>query len=735
MFTYFWLALAVLAAHGWVMGDQLFLDDHWHLRQLRETGWRPADLLDSTTLAPHRFMDMWWQEKPIEWHYARPLSILLSKVVFHLSGHSVVAQHAISLLLHWVCACLVRSLCLSLTRCRSWSLVGGLLFVVYSHSVFAVAWLAAQNTVLQTTLTLGALLCYIRASGLRLGPPGTALTSRPTDSEGSPNCPALVSETTIFGWRMFFCSTILLIMALLSRENAVVFPAIALALDLSFGGLGHIRRRWPAHLIFSILAIMYMCWRLLVFHHPMPDVYFRRPDGLEYVVWCLAKLMHYLTSSIWLSPMTIGPTGRFNPFVEVPGDCVLMLSILFVMGTGYVLSCRKARGFWIWPLWILLSVLPVVPVLATPHSGYMSGVGFAVAVVLRPGLGHHIQPRWVGRSCSVVAIWFLVATTTYVPIYRALWNGVRAAEQLTVAQILRSPPPRETTDVFLINLPFVNIYVEVQLAQAVEREGPPLKCHTLSFSPTLLEMDQLCTVEQLDAHRLAISVQGRPYFSGLLGRFLINGMRDSGRLVAGQRITGELFDVHVDEVDDQGVGRLIFAFHEPLASDRYCFYVCTPTSPAARLNFRRSGNPEAREPFQRPAVTETELDRAADELRSGRAAAAGLLFTGIYGDDAQLRERAGWALLPVARHIAGATAHPIAPQLLADRISEIDWELVEAWWMQSVDDRTMVDLWVRRNELRDLRRSLNQLNAFRRNMASIIQTDLYLSGPPYPGPR
>jgi len=598
--------------------------------------------------------------------------------------------------------------------------VGGLLFVVYSHSVFAVAWLAAQNTVLQTTLTLGALLCYLRASGLHMGPP--------TEQQLSPATPN-------FGWKMFFCSAILLVLGMLSRENAVIFPAIALAVDFSFGGFRHLKRRWVAHCVFSLLVIIYVSWRLLVFHHPMPDVYFRRPDGLGYLAWCLAKLLHYLTSSVWLSPMTIGPTGRFNPWVEALGDCLLMLSILFVLGTGYVLGCRKIRGFWIWPLWILLSVLPVVPVLATPHSGYMSGVGFAVALVLRPGLGGHVRPRWMGRGCSAVAIWFLVATTVYVPIYRTSWNGVRAGEAITIAEILSSPPPRETTDVFFINVPFVNIYAQVQLAHAWGEERPPVRCHALLFSPSLLLMDQPCTVEQLDEYRLAVSVRGRPYFSGLLGRFLVDGMRDSGRFTAGQQFGGELFDVEVVEADAQGVQRMVFTFHKPLASNQYTFYVSTPSSAAARLKLWGPGERIVRFVSQPGDLTSMEVDQAVEAVEGGRASAAMTLFAAIQGDDPRLRERAGRGLLRISRHLAAATANPVGDQLISNVIPKIDWRVVETWWFQSIDDRTIVDLWVRRDELRDLRDSRDQVNALRRRTATIIRTDLYLSGPPYPGPR
>jgi len=627
---------------------------------------------------------------------------------------------------------MVRSLCQRLTRHGGWALVGGLLFVVYSHSVFAVAWLAAQNAILQTVLTLGALLCYLTASGLGRGVRALADPSTPA---GSLDAPGRDGAGPNLGRGAFAGSVALLVLALLSRENAVVFPVIALCADLSFGGLRHVRRRWGAHLVFLAVVAVYLYWRLAVVHHPIPDVYIRRPDGEGYLLWCLAKLMHYVTSSVWLSPMTIGPTGRFHPFAEVPADCLLMLLILAVLAAGYWSACRYARGFWLWPLWIVLSVLPVVPVLATPHTGYMAGVGFAVALVLGPGLRDRIRGRSIGRWPNVVAIWFLIATTTYVPIYRMLWDGVRAAEQLTVSRMLSSPPPPEATDVFLINVPFVNIYAGVQWAQSMDRGESPPRFHALTFSPSLLEMNQPCTVEQLDAHRLRVAVMGRAYFSGLLGRFLIDGMRRTGRFTPGQRIGGEEFDVEIVAADAHGVQELVFTFDEPVASRRYRFYVSTPACAAARLKLWDPNEVDEPLSIPRHTVSLAAIDRAAAALEAGRAEAAGTLLAAVQGAQPQFRERAGRVLLPIARRLAAATASPIADQLESNRIQDTDWGRVAEWWQRSVDDRMIVDLWINRGEGRALRTRLDRFNGIRRRAASIIKTDLYLSGPPYPGPR
>ncbi len=579
IFVPLFFAGAMLAAHGWSLNDGLFLDDHWHLTRYSDNDWSFHALMDAGTIDPERFVVSWWQEKPARWTYARPFAIFVTKLAYHLSGGSLAALHAVSLVLHWIGTLLVHHLCLRLTRRRFWSVVGGLLFVVYSHSLFAVGWIAAQNTVLQTILMMGALLCYMRASGLDLYP----YDDRGGESAGvSPLRPGV-----------FIVGVILWALALLSRENALVLLVFIPCVDLAFGGWRQLRGRWVAYLILAAVAFAFLFWRLMVSESMVPDFYVRRPDGTGYVFWLLAKGLHYLTAAVWLSPLTVGPSGRFNPFLEVPGDCLLMIGILGVMGVGYYVACRKARGWWLWPLWIVLAVLPVLPVLATPHSGYMPAMGFAVAMMLGPALHDRLKPgaRW--NWSKYVALWFLVATTIYMPIYRTLWNGMRAAEQLTISKIMEEPPPLEATDVFFINLPFVNIYAQLHLAEEYSRAGlpkPAFRAHVLTYAPSyVIAMQQRCRVEQLDDRSFALAVEGRPYFSGALGRFLVEGMRKNGRFDTGELVHGELFDVEISQADEEGVSRMVFRFRRPLTDKRFCFYITTQRCPAARVHFREAG--------------------------------------------------------------------------------------------------------------------------------------------------
>jgi hypothetical protein len=731
------LAAGTFAAHGVALRDGLFLDDHLHAVRLKEGGWSLRALLDATTIVPADFMHAWWQDKPVQWQYARPFSMLLAKIVYHLSGESVKALHGLSVGLHLTGAVLVYFLCMGLTRSRFWSTVGGLLFVIHSHSVYAVGWLAAQNSVLQTVLTLAALLSYIRYSGLNIYS-GNRDTAPRAEARGS---------LVWLGWTFVLWG-----LALFSRENALVFPAFALAFDLVFGGRSHVRRRIGVYAAMGAMAVGFAVWRLAVFYYPMPDFYVRRYDGPGYLLWWLAKLLHYVTGVVWLSPLMIGPSARFDPFSEVPGDCLLMIAILGIMATGYYLACRHARGHWIWPLWILLSLLPVVPVFAAPHSAYMPAVGYAVGMILGPALRREIRPMGIGRWSPAVAIWFLVATATYMPIYQAFWTSVKTAERVTIAQVAADPPSPEARDFFFINLPFVNIYARLhlgeQLASVPAWSGEPsegdLRCHVLTYAPNVLRMEDECLLEQLDAYSFKLSIKGRGYFSGAMGRFLIEAMHSGGRMREGQHFPGEAgtptnmavqpFTVQILRADQDGVGELMFRFREPLASPRYCFYVTTNHQAAARVQFWRTRGGEPELPAAASPTSE-DVERAAAELEAGRAGAADVLFAALESPESGVRDKAGMAFRRVATPIAAALASPVQATLQAAAWTAQDRRKLRSWWHTAVDDGVLRNLWVQRHDWEVCYHRRDRLFTVQGIASRIIQTDLYMTGPPYPGPR
>ncbi len=643
------IAALAFAAHGWSLGDGLFLDDHWHQIKLRQARWSFSDLLTSSTIEPARFVHAWWQDKPIRWDYSRPVTMAWMKGVQALGGGGVAAQHLAGIGWHACCCVLLYCLCFKLTRRWFWSLFAAVVFVIYPHNVCAVGWLASQNAVIQTALTLAAVLCYVRASGLTLHQGAAGFSPRGVSKGNSANYDQKFAHANTCGsLRKSAFAVVLVLFAcgLFARENAVVFPALAIAFDLAFGGRAHLRARWKSHAILLGLAGAFAIWRINFFENHIPSAYLRRPEDWSCLLWYLAKLLHYVVCVVWQAPLLIGPMGYKNPFVESTADCALMAVVVVVFGGGYFLACRRLRAYWIWPVWILLAVLPVVPFFATPHMAYMAGVAFAIALVLKPASA---RSRSAPVSTAVAAGMLLLSVMAFA-VYRICWRGVLAAEQYTIAQMTANPKPPPDSDVFLINLPLANVYLPLNLERLNQQVGPDPpyiswgptadgpRTHVLTYAPHLLvgpELNQqagpdppyptqgaaglsprgipntgLANIEQIDAHSFVLSIENERYFSGLLGRLLTEDMRQAGRFRQGEIVRGELFDAEILEADDGGVSRIKFTFAQPLGSERYRFYVITEDCPGAEVKFRRDvvGNAH-------PTIECAELEEAPDFRR------------------------------------------------------------------------------------------------------------------------
>jgi hypothetical protein len=534
------ITFITFAVHGLALFDGKVLDDFWHQRGLHKHGWSFSELQRTLILAPAEFLHTWWQTKPVAWHYFRPFFILCMKTVFLLIGNGdPMALHAFSLLLHYASAIMVWRLCRRLTADPTWSLVGGLLFTIYPHSSVTVSWPSAQNVVLQTTLLLGAMFAYLRASRLDISSFGFL-----QGLEGPPLArgPLMV----------FFAFWLL---AIMTRENAILMPAIFLSLDLAFGGWRHAWSRKWLYILMGAIGIAFVTWREAMHIPGLPEVYCRRPDGNwgEYLPWLAAKFLHYICTSIWIAPMSIGPTGRYNPWSEMPRDCWLI----------YLRAARSARGWWIWPAWIVLSIVPVAAVIATPHSGYMGGVGWAICAALACATAARRESPFVARLTGTTTIVLTLGAAFLTPVNRLQWTGISAAEKFLPSWVMVSPPSRDVRDVFFINLPFVNIYCKPNL---VDRLGPwfeDVSVHGLTWAPAPLAMDRPTVVEQFDDHSFTVSVQGQAYFSRLVGRFAMEAFRGKATFKTGQEFETPGFRVRILDADEEGVWKRDTVFTWP----------------------------------------------------------------------------------------------------------------------------------------------------------------------------
>jgi hypothetical protein len=271
------------------------------------------------------------------------------------------------------------------------------------------------------------------------------------------------------------------------------------------------------------------------------------------------------------------------------------------------------------------------------------------------------------------------------------------------------------------------------------QEDPRYRTHVLTYSPDLLRMEHPCRLEQLDEHRFRIRIEGdRHWFSGALGRFLIEALRPSGRLNTGDEVRGELFDAVVRDVDGDGVRELEFVFHEPLASERFCFYLGTPSCAAARVRFAgpisfTSSSQNADEHETAPSLQEVEV--AADRLLLGDSQAALILFRAAEIGHGPARDAARAAIEDICEPVAEALGAPVLQRLPSGQAMWSHRRDVARWWSRHVDDQAVLTLPGHRDAFESMRQTRDSLFRIRQIASHVIRSDLYLTGPPFAGPR
>ncbi|MCA9243106.1 MAG: hypothetical protein KDA32_04060 [Phycisphaerales bacterium] len=680
------------SAHSGAIDDGAVLDDHWHQKGLRENGWSYSELMRTLVIEPAQFTHIWWQDKPVRWAYGRPAFIVLMKLVYHtLGGDNPAALHWFSIALHLICVLLVWRMAWLLTASLPWSTLAALLFGIYAQSIVTVAWPSSQNVVIQTTLTVAALLLYWRASGLT--------ARRPVEK---PATQAISLETEQAprlrpGW--FATCLALWIVALFTKENALLLAPIAVAFDFAVGGWKQIRARMPAYAAFAVIGVAFLAWRFNAVTDPLPDVYFRHlhGEGAEYATWLVAKLLHYICATVWLAPMTVGPTGRYDPWTTATGDCLLMLGIVAISFGMYVAAARRTRGWWIWPAWIVLAVLPVTPVIATPHSGYLPGVGFVLALATA---GAAIRGVVWRRMAFVGACAYCVAMAPFAMFCRWQWDSVIAAERFVPACMATAPPEATVTDVYLIDVPFINVYAKPRLDLTMGPLFASVRVHALTFAPDPVVAPERAFVEELDAHTFRLRVDGPKLFSRLMGRFLIEGFRAEGPFNSGDVVHSDGFEVTIEDGDAAGVRSLLFRFDKPLSDPTQAFYLTSAHFGAARIRF----GDDRRAP---PPQSEPELLRAAWRISEAIGDPIATIFPPIPEDDDGL-----------------------APPLTAEQR-----ERVRMWWSIRVTPEMVSQIWDRRAEVDHYLKDREELPHSREWAGKVIRTDLYLSGPPFDDPR
>lgn len=619
------LGAIALLAHLGSLDDGLFFDDHWHRHNVLRADWSLPDLTGAAAFdLPGELAHLWWQERAIRLQYVRPLAMAALKGEYELTGGDPRLLHALGIGWHWLAGLGVFALASWALQSRGWGLIAAAFFLIHPHSVFAVGWIAARNALLSTLCFVLAVLLYLRSS----------LDEKP--------------QSALRRWGLLAGAVLLAGAALLCRESAIIFPGIALLIDLLGRGWRHLARRWPVHVAILALAAGYVVWRLSVFPDTTaPDFYVTTPRDWQYLPWAASKLMQLLFSLVFYSPMFAGLAEYGDATPGEIGTHLVMLIGLGLIALWYAYASRGLRLRWFWPAWVTAAFLPVIPVFAMPHFAHFPAAGLAVmtAACIRS-----VRGWW--RVAAFTAV--LLGTVFCLGTYRYLWRGVVRSEQLITADMtFNSPPAAENATVFLINMPAVGLYSAATLREVWGR--PDLRAYVLTLAPHPLAMQSPGVVEALNDRELLVSAPAPGYFSGPFGRMLNEGLRPGRALRQGDRIAGAEFDTTVVEATDRGVTALRFTFRKPLSSPDYRFYISSWVRPAWWREF----------------------DRRAEELPP----AAQQMFAEARDPDPARRDAARALLRQWARVLLLQDASPLLQDaaLLDKEVTDAELDRLEAW--------------------------------------------------------
>ncbi len=372
------------------------------------------------------FSALWWVEPGVQAAFLRPVPSWTLMALHEAFGRSAAYYHVFSILIHGLSAFIAFLLLRRLSRRNGVALIAALLFLICEDHGMTVGWIATITDLMCVLFLSLALLCHVssRESGKR---------------------------------RQFGLSLVFALLAMASKESAVVYPVLVAAFELIYaGGVGKgalrpsMRERlrlffgrWWAWGVPSAVFLAYLTfYRLMV--PPMRNLMYEDPlgDPVGYLGMMLKNLPVMFSGLLTqLLPSVVTFVPGTMPFV-VGGGVVLTLALLWAL-----LPYRRERAVW---FSLVAFVVGLLPGLATDPGERLlylpSAYGmFFVAwlLVQLPALKRRLAPdappgvRVLGRFWS----WYLVVAVVIAPVvllfvYPSMWKEGLELPERTVLETM-----------------------------------------------------------------------------------------------------------------------------------------------------------------------------------------------------------------------------------------------------------------------------------------------------------
>lgn len=313
-------------------------------------------------------------------NYYRPVMHIAYMINFHLFGLNPTGFHFVNILLHSLNSILVYYVFLLLLNrhdpenapahpCSSF--LGALLFATHPIHTEAVAWVSGIPELTFTFFGMLSLLIFIRSRGKTASP----------------------------SWADSIVSALMLFIATLCKETALVLPVLLLVYDRMFPEKrlrlpGSVQRYVP----YIALALVYFGLRYHALQGMAPVKRHAELSGYQYLINVFPILLKYVEKLIL--PVGLNVFYAFHPLGSIwnaigVGSVFFSMVLLFLLFVSYKKSSMAFLG-------ILVTLIPLLPALYIPGLGenpfaerylYFSSIGFVLLMVLGVDLLRSSRPK------------------------------------------------------------------------------------------------------------------------------------------------------------------------------------------------------------------------------------------------------------------------------------------------------------------------------------------------------
>jgi len=570
----FIIIFAVIVIHGSSIDNCLLLDDFNHRAELQEGGWSFRSLVEASHLGGQRYrVRMWWQEDA-DLYFFRPVAFFFMRLQYVVGSWQPAVMHVFSLV--WACfgATMVMLIAHSFLKHRGWATLAGVLFAIHPANYLTIGWIACQNELMMSAFLLLAMFCYGRYSGWYDD-------GRQTESNRNKGD----------GHVIYFVVTVICFIAALGcRENGVVLPLLLILGDYIVRP-ERFKGRIKIYVILGAILVAYFVIR----HLALGEITFPKPpyaypyDKPGFAGFVIDKFIYYT-----LGLYAYFPIVGFEWIIALRDQSFLFYGTFAIMAFIWLALLWYFRSRRILLLWVLVAAIPLIPVLpvfASSHHVYFASAGMVLASIIAANwLFHlpikHASGQIIFRSfVSILIVIHLIGFTVADVIYYIGLAGFSTASQLPAKEVINADKSFHPGDtLFFINLPMLgfNCMPEIEQSTGVS----PLTGYVLTFAPAMIAMEHTSQILPVRENQLLIRFEDPGYFSGIIGKALLEAMGRDVYFSEGETFTTPEFNVEITDVGDDAVHQLKITFRKPLDDPSYHFFIASPRFSAYPINFR-----------------------------------------------------------------------------------------------------------------------------------------------------